>query len=661
MRRGLQSLSQRPVAPPITAIATSQGPSTAGCAMLQFRCGQGEQLSQDLERLRKIASENIRYERQLSRVRNAGKQTSCISDAVNKSLDNIVSKKARSFVIYGEPQSGKTEMMICLTAKLIDSGFNVVVHLLNDSVQLLQQNLERFQRSGLSPSARNFSEVMDPSISLKVGQHVIFCKKNPHDLRKLNEKLLSVTSKVIIDDEADYATPNSKINKGEVTKINELIGELIGNVGVYIGVTATPARLDLNNTFDNNNEVWVDFPPHSEYTGQDIFFPLDHAPDQYHLELLPDSYDGPHYLQQAVYRFLARAAYINIISGREDKFSMLVHTSGKTIDHRADKKPIEDVFQALADVKSSKFAKAVQDLRKAAEKFYSAPDVERILDYVVMNRSVYSIITMNSERDVNVDFKSATNPASLFTFVIGGNIVSRGVTFDNLLSMFFTRDAKHKIQQDTYIQRARMFGSRRNYIEHFELTIPNQLYVDWHRCFVFHKLALEAIKAGLGSPVWLGDTRISPVSAGSVDQANVSLDRGEMSFGLFSYDSSFDELIGIPEAPVKKLLSLQHRTGEKSLPDYLIRYVEQTTAGSEQIAIHEPISIAGYKDADQEKIERQRGFIGSTQLQKREFPNAIHHFFILHNDRGRARLIYKFDGSIQFIKNLKRLKAREAA
>ena len=149
---------------------------------------------------------------------------------------------------------------------------------------------------------------------------------------------------------------------------------------------------------------------------------------------------------------------------------MLVHTSGKTIDHRADKKPIKDVFQALADVDSPKFAKAIAELRKAAEKFYSESDVERILDYVVANRSVYSIITMNSERDASVDFKSATNPASLFTFIIGGNIVSRGVTFDNLLSMFFTRDAKHKIQQDTYIQRARMFGSRRRYLAHFELT-----------------------------------------------------------------------------------------------------------------------------------------------------------------------------------------------
>ena len=131
-------------------------------------------------------------------------------------------------------------------------------------------------------------------------------------------------------------------------------------------------------------------------------------------------------------------SYINIVSGTDDKFSMLVHTSGKTVDHRSDKKPIEDVFQALADVDLPKFDKVIADLRRAAGRLYSQADVERILDYIVTNRSVYSIITMNSERDVNVDFKSATNPASIFTFIIGGNIVSRGVTFDNLLTMFFS-------------------------------------------------------------------------------------------------------------------------------------------------------------------------------------------------------------------------------
>jgi hypothetical protein len=612
-------------------------------------------MTDELDRLRKLAAENIRYERQLARIKDAGKQTSCIAEAVEKSLDNIIGGKARSFVIYGEPQSGKTEMMICLTAKLIDKGFNVVVHLLNDSVQLLQQNLERFQRSGLAPSARNFSEVIDPSISLKVGQHVIFCKKNTHDLARLNEKLANVTSKVIIDDEADFATPNSKINKGEVTRINNLIGNLIGKNGFYIGVTATPARLDLNNTFDNNNEEWVNFPPHDAYTGQDAFFPLDRTPNDYHLTLLPDSYDGPKFLQDAVIRFLVRVAHINTTAQRSENFSMLVHTSGKKIDHKADKKPIEDVFNALADVASSKFANIISRIRTIAGKLYEPAHVEHILEYIVTNRNTYHIVTMNSERDRNVDLKSATSPSSLFTFAIGGNIVSRGVTFDNLLSMYFTRDSKHKIQQDTYIQRARMFGSRKNYLEHFELTIPNHLFVDWHRCFVFHKLALAAIRSGLGSPVWLGDSRIAPVSTSSVDQTNVSLDRGEMSFALFDFDLRTWPKIAKINDPMKKLEAMQRTLGEKALPDYLMEYIRHTAKDQPMfVAIHDPTPIDGYREAeglDKSKIERKRGFFGKSQRTK--FPDAIHHFAIFYNAAGKARVIYKFIGNISFIKNLK--------
>ena len=90
--------------------------------------------------------------------------------------------------------------------------------------------------------------------------------------------------------------------------------------------------------------------------------------------------------------------------------------------------------------------------------------------------------------------RTASNPKSLFTIVVGGNIVSRGVTLNNLLSMYFTRDVQLKMQQDTYIQRARMFGLRSNYLEHFELSIPEQLYIDWHRCFVYHKLSLDGAR-----------------------------------------------------------------------------------------------------------------------------------------------------------------------
>jgi hypothetical protein len=243
----------------------------------------------------------------------------------------------------------------------------------------------------------------------------------------------------------------------------------------------------------------------------------------------------------------------------------------------------------------------------------------------------------------------------LFTFIIGGNIVSRGVTFDNLLSMFFTRDSKHKLQQDTYIQRARMFGSRKKYLAHFELTIPTELFVDWHRCFVFHKLALAAIKAGLGSPVWLGDNRISTVASASIDQANVSLDRGEMSFPLFDYDAALGNIITGASNPTEVLRTLQAHLGEKALPSYVLRYVESTSPrGDQSVGVHEPVSIANYSDADgldKTKIERKRGFFGKSQRNK--FPEAAHHFAIFHNGRGKARVIYKFVGNISFIKNLK--------
>jgi hypothetical protein len=280
------------------------------------------------------------------------------------------------------------------------------------------------------------------------------------------------------------------------------------------------------------------------------------------------------------------------------------------------------------------------------------------LEYIIQNRTRSNIIIMNSERDKNVDFKSATSPAALFTIIIGGNIVSRGVTFDNLLSMFFTRDSKHKIQQDTYIQRARMFGSRKAHLPHFELTIPNELYIDWHRCFVFHKLALEAIRAGLGSPVWLGDKRIAPVAASSIDLANVSLDRGEMSFRLFGYKSALSDLIkGTASDPVSKLRKIQGLIGASALPEYLIRFVQRTMpAGPVSIAIHDPVSIEGYKEAiglNKVKIERAKGFFGKSQRQK--YPDAIHHFAFFYNKKNKDRLVYKFEGSINFIKNLKNI------
>ncbi|WP_316184961.1 MULTISPECIES: Z1 domain-containing protein [unclassified Bradyrhizobium] len=593
------------------------------------------------------------YERQLKRLTDARKEVVCIEEAVRGAMRNIADPDGRSFVIYGEPQSGKTEMMICLTAKLLDEGYEFVLHLLNDSVDLLGQNLGRFKSSGLAPAARNFSEILDPAVKLKGQSHVVFCKKNGNDLRKLLDKIGKVKNIVIIDDEADYASPNAKINSGDRTPINDLINQLLGDSGIYIGVTATPARLDLNNTFDNDSKYWVNFPPHSRYTGQDVFFPLE-GPVNYHRTLLPDAGADPSYARQALFSFLVNAAYLNnYVNTVENNYSLLVHTSGKKADHKTDWNTIHDSLVVLVTRDGTHFEKFTRYIWELCKSRYADADPDRITRYILENISRNAIIILNSERDWKDNSSAATNPTSLFTIIIGGNIVSRGVTLDNLLSMFFTRDVQHKIQQDTYIQRARMFGSRGDYLSFFELTIPQSLYLDWHRCFVFHRLALSAIRDGHGSLVWLGDERISAVANSSIDRSTVDLDRGEMSFSLFKFSPEIEKIVNRNVPTLDKLEALASTIGDAAFPEYLRRYIQRTSPdASRSIVIHPSTDIAGYKDADgldKKNVIRKRGFMGKSQIDRN--PAALHHLAVFHNGGAKARLFYKFNGTIQFIKN----------
>lgn len=614
----------------------------------------------NLNELKKETTNDNRYERRLAKLVADSREVGSIKGVVENAVTNINSGE-KSFVIYGEPQSGKTEMMIALTAKLLDVGFKLVIVLLNDSVQLLGQNLERFQRSGLAPSPKKFSEVLPPEITIGDHQWVIFCKKNSKDLQKLLEKIESNPNRVVIDDEADYATPNSKVNQHEKSRINELTGDLIGEQGTYIGVTATPARLDLNKTHQNQNEHWIDFPPHSNYTGQDKFFPVSVEGLPYRLTFLPDAGDDPKYLREALFSFMVNAAYLNeIVNDPEKNYSLLIHTSGKKADHSVDYKLIVKIFEALKDDKNTNHAGYFKRIWEIANERYPG-HADDLTKYIITNRDRNNLVVMNSDKEVNAaDNRTATDPTAPFTVIIGGNIVSRGVTFNNLLSMFFTRDVKHKLQQDTYIQRARMFGSRGNYLKYFELTIPKHLYLDWQKCFIFHRLSLESRKQNKLSPVWLDGERIAAVASASIDKANVLVDKGEMSFTLFDFDKqSIEEITSQNIKPIQKIKALAELLGKNCVPGYLINYIESFCPdGDKSVAVHPPMSIGGYTDKDGEMdkatITRTKGFIGKSQMEVTKYPDAIHHINVFFNDTGKARVFYKYEGSIRFLKTAKK-------
>ena len=612
----------------------------------------------DIDNFRSTSAAKNQYQRQLKRLTDAGKGVDCIEKAVRDALTNLEGDGSKSFVIYGEPQSGKTEMMICLTAKLLDEGRPLIVHLLNDSVDLLGQNLGRFKASGLAPSAQNFSEILDPAISLGNGTHVIFCKKNASDLKKFLDKVGKVKDIVVIDDEADYASPNGNVNKDDKTRINRLISQMISNGGDYIGVTATPARLDLNNTFNNDSALWVNFPAHKHYTGQNVFFPFDEEEARqnektFRLTLLSDKGDDPRFIRTALISFMVNVAYLNTYNNQvEANYSMLVHTSGKVVDHKRDWDAIKDTFETLVNNFARGREKIVEEIWHTAHDRYVDADPDQLTQYILENIGRNAVILLNSDSDFRQNGQSATNPSSLFTVVIGGNIVSRGVTFDNLLSMFFTRDVKQKLQQDTYIQRARMFGARGKYLDFFELTIPKTLYDDWHRCFIFHRLSLASITAGKGSPVWLGDRRISAVASASVDKSTVDIKRGEMGFSLFRYTDEIDELTKQTIPAEDKIRLLIPLIGDDGFPEFFRRFMLRFSKNPRlEIVFQKTAGVYPSMSSDEKAtIARTRGMMGQSQTSS---PTAKHFLKIFTNEEGFGRLYYKYVGSIEFSMNQK--------
>lgn len=603
----------------------------------------------DLERMRRAANVTGRYDKQLTRLRRMGQQTDCVDGAVTGVLGNMRHANRVSLAVYGDPQSGKTEMMICLTAKLLDEGNKTIVHLMNDNVDLLTQNLGRFKDSGISPLPMSLAELSaaattDPSTEL-----VVFCKKNATNLTNLTQLLADREAIIVIDDEADYATPNGKVNlAGNVkTRINELVGQIIGEDGSYIGVTATPARLDLNRTFDNDSEMWVRFASHNAYTGPDTFFPRDRNVS-YRLNLI-DGTGATHDIRDAVLRFLVTSAYLNATGTREGHYSLLVHTSGLKEKHQEDRDVIDAVGRVLRSPSEPDFADMVDALAHWCSELYPNEDANALIEYVVANAPLIQTVVLNSERDRKALGDNPTNPRSPFTIIIGGNIVSRGVTFPNLLAMLFTRDVVNKLQQDTYIQRARMFGARGAYLQHFELTIPRALYGDWHRCFVFHRLAFQSIESEDRSPVWVSDSRIAITAAASIDRSTVSVDAGEMGFQTFDWHDDLDTTVA-NFSGMAAVHALRDILGSSAVPAFLIAFVnEMIDYRGGSVAVHRSRDISNWgADTDKANIARRRGFMGNTQIRPDLHPQAPHHFMIIRDGSRKARLFYKYLGDAEF-------------
>lgn len=631
-----------------------------------------------IEKLEQNESERNCYELRIERLQKMGRDPAIIKEGIADTL-RVLESKTRSFVIYGEPQSGKTEFMIALVCKLLDLGKQTIFVIMNDNTELESQNFDRFhQAQELNPTPERDVQITSRDIEyLKTArQRVIFCRKNVRNLEKLIHACRFMKDRVVIDDEADYATPNAKINKADITAINqnvEKLGDLgVEGEGIYIGVTATPARLDLNNTFLNDAKKWVFLNSHENYKGRQFFFPATRSEieqSDYKLVKLPNDKDDPTFLRHSVFRFLIRVAILNQPQGSEPTaYSMLIHTAGKTNDHEKDNADLGRIIQTLSDREHNKFLQYVQELRSVAEKMTEmhrsdcSPD--DLVVYVLRNVGKSEVLIINHKNSGD-NVRRAGNPKALFTFAIGGNIVSRGLTFENLLTFFFSRTVKGRLQQNTYIQRARMFGNR-PYSKYFELCVPEELFQDWATVFQDHEISLRLARAGAYQHIQ--SKRVAVVDRGAIDNGNVTMEKSERPIGdIFTMSEDLENkllrhnghtpLTFIEELIEQGLLSHDH------IPESLLRYLHEVSRTNESdvlLVLREDKgekfvqNIERYKDGDVETITRPRGGVVHAMLNKTDrYANHTHFLLPIKNAKGKARFLYKSNIGQTILQNLR--------
>jgi hypothetical protein len=278
-------------------------------------------------------------------------------------------------------------------------------------------------------------------------------------------------------------------------------------------------------------------------------------------------------------------------------------------------------------------------------------EADQIVEYIYLKRKNTAVRILNSDadRDDSDNVSSATDPQQPFTVVIGGNIISRGVTFNNLLTMFFARTSRTYIQQDTYIQRARMFGTRFAYLDHMELHVPITLYQDWHRLFMLHSLAMTSIPSG--NPVWLQDSRIKAVASNSIDKKIASPTTGEVSFELFTMNENIEIDTNQSKTGMNMFDYIREQLPNNYFPDFFLNFIKTVQpTGVKSLVWHNSTSIVNNKLAIQESVERAKGLYGGSEI--RLFPDAVHHFKIFYNGDRQARVVYKYEDnkkSIQFL------------
>lgn len=465
---------------------------------------------------------------------------------------------SRKGLLMGDVQSGKTANYIGVLNKALDYGYRLLIVIGGHTNELRRQTQERFDSDLLGIDTEyiddNIAHEVIPRIGIgridselsadalttvrkdfsastttagvkwitKNQPTVLIIKKNAKlisnvanyiRLRATEAGVLDIPM-IVIDDEADWGTPNTGTDT-DPTKVNEEIRNLLATStrSSYLGITATP--------FAN---IFIDHEVSTEKHGDDLF-PTDFirvlpAPSSYFgissyfsptdsairtsvndcLEIVPIIHRSSHYIESipeslkaAVCCFVIGTAIRRLRKNKTKSASMLINISRFNDVQKQIHQLTSDYLSQLQAVIKTEFQRKSQKQSRVAEFIYKVWEEEfeedsefnwdQIKKTIFQINSEFRTLLVNSKTAVQLRRERKLLTAEqrksldlLPTIYVGGDVLSRGLTLDGLQVSYFVREPR---TMDTLMQMGRWFGYRPGYSDLIRIWLPEDTAEDF--------------------------------------------------------------------------------------------------------------------------------------------------------------------------------------
>ncbi|MEJ6543543.1 Z1 domain-containing protein [Brachybacterium paraconglomeratum] len=422
----------------------------------------------------------------------------------------------RKGLVVGHVQSGKTANFTGLITKAVDAGYRIVIVLAGMYSNLRVQTQLRLQKDLDMDDARSVGiawnrltgEASDIGADIQRGigplrnpANVVVAVVKKHEmrlarvaefLRSVPDDLLRERGVLIIDDESDQATPNTKARKDLVSTINQRIRDIWKEVptGAYVAYTATPFANIFIDPEDEGDLYPDDFivalPEPEKYMGSrqyfdvtqnadddademihslahevpeaeaEIFTPRPKAVDEFSPEMTPS-------LESALRWFLIATAIRELRVGGAKNSSMLVHTSQLTKVHELTKDLLDTWIRDLVLSLGEREDEFKATFEAEIDRAVSLRDGEPVPAWdEVWARTVEVArqVKVKMDNGLSDDRLVYTDEEPQTVIAVGGGTLSRGLTLEGLVVSYFLRSSN---TYDTLLQMGRWFGFRPRY------------------------------------------------------------------------------------------------------------------------------------------------------------------------------------------------------